>query len=465
MREKALRWLWILPLLLLVWASMGRLQSGSGDVAAQQASYTGWNEVARSPGGQYGWQTLGRWKRLDRDLHPAYDCDTANQCPPNWYRPTTGEDAYWWTPGFDDSSWSTQGYVDWHSAWTVYGWDPIPDIGRYVWKAEPGWNNNLTDLHRRWFYIPLGYRVTQARIRRFSDNHSEWFINGQSVGAWAAKEGTIEPIDPTPFHAGNNLLAVAVYNDNAFEGNNPFGIQYILEVYLTLDCPQNLNVTCGAGGTSVLLSWSSVVNAVSYVVRLNHDPFGDWFNSGGGDQWLSTSNTFATANIDPDVWYDWSVQGVESGESYPFQGCAATGPQFMCPSATDTPTPTPTPTATPTPTSTPVVSQVHLEARYPYLVYQGPAWGLPAQTLEVTVTGGGAPYEALFYIAKPGQSYQAQPLYTASSNPFWYGQAESGDPYFGVSELGTWCAQVVVDFMPSNTVCWQVSRYPVHVTR
>ena len=142
------------------------------------------------------------------------------------------------------------------------------------------------------------------------------------------------------------------------------------------------------------------------------------------------------------------------------------------PTPTHTPTPTATPTRTPTPTSTPTRTPtptwsgaVILLARYPNLIYFSPRLGQPAQVLDVVVTGGSPPYLATFWIAPPGQPYQALPVYTAPSSSFSYGPLESGDWLFGTTEKGTWRAWVDVNGVMSNEVSWEVSWYPVHVVR
>lgn len=105
-----------------------------------------------------------------------------------------------------------------------------------------------------------------------------------------------------------------------------------------------------------------------------------------------------------------------------------------------------------------------LSARYGRLVHYAPALGLPAQTLDVLVTGGTPPYHAAFRITPPGTPPRLLP-YTASTNPFSYGPPESGDPYFGVDATGTWYARAEVDGVVSNQVSWEVHWYPVHVIR
>jgi hypothetical protein len=202
-----------------------------------------WTEVARSPGLENGWQTFGRWRRVSQDQGgDAYPgCIGTSGCEYHPYEPATGPNANWWAVSYDDSAWSTQGYVDWNSAWTIYGWAPIPTIGEHVWKAEPGWPAGTTDLHRRTFEIAQGCIVLDARATLFSDNASRWYINGMFVGQSGATSSRQVPVPTAPFHSGLNLLAVEVSNDHVSPNNNPFGIQYILEVQLLCVSPTPTN--------------------------------------------------------------------------------------------------------------------------------------------------------------------------------------------------------------------------------
>ncbi len=154
-------------------------------------------------------------------------------------RAGSGVDGNWWTSGFNDTAWSTQGYVDWHTDWTTYGWSPVPEIGPYVWKAGPGWPDGRTDLHRRAFNlsIPTGYTLTAARIKFFSDNRSRWYLNGVLVADLSASFSNVAALPTAIIAPGSNLLAVAVSNDNFGHNSNPMGIQYILEVYLSPNTP------------------------------------------------------------------------------------------------------------------------------------------------------------------------------------------------------------------------------------
>jgi hypothetical protein len=107
---------------------------------------------------------------------------------------------------------------------------------------------------------------------------------------------------------------------------------------------------------------------------------------------------------------------------------------------------------------------VQLSAQYPRLVLYAPSIGLPAQTLHTTISGLIPPYAPTFYVTAPDGTLLVLP-YTVSTTAFNFGPSETGDMYFGVSQLGTWKAQVVVSGTLSNVVGWEALWLPVHVTR
>lgn len=277
-----------------------------------------WIEVVRSPGQENGWQTLGRWRRVSQgqggDAYPGCISASDPGCVYHPYEPTTGSNASWWTVGYNDSAWSAQGYVDWNSAWTTYGWTPIPTIGEHVWKAEPGWPAGATDLHRRTFEIAPGCSVLDARLTLFSDNHSRWYINGTLVVQSEASASRLVSIPIAPFHSGSNLLAMQVNNDHVSLTNNPFGIQYILEVQL-------LCVTPTPTPTKTPTSTPTSTPTKTPTPTPTNTP-------------TSTPTTTPTNTPTP------------TPTSTP------TNTPTSTPTTTPTNTPTPTPTNTPTPTST-----------------------------------------------------------------------------------------------------------------
>lgn len=193
-----------------------------------------WGVFALTPGGVSGWQTFGRWATLAYD---GYDGCGGAGCVAVRYEPDSGVYAGWWLFGYDDSGWSTQGYVAWHDAWTAYDWHPIPAIGRFVWKADSYWQHGHTYLHRNTFEIPAEYQVIGAQLSVFSDNASAWYINGQYVYEHTVSDYVVQELAPELFRAGANLIAVSIYNDTQAgcgEDCNPFGVQYLLELHYVI---------------------------------------------------------------------------------------------------------------------------------------------------------------------------------------------------------------------------------------
>jgi len=168
-------------------------------------------------------------------------------------------------------------------------------------------------------------------------------------------------------------------------------------------------------------------------------------------------------------------------------GSAATATSKPNPTATRTPTPTPAKTLTRTPTKTPTTTSTvtpaftatftptltptpppltaGLTVRYGSLVLMASTLHLPAQTLEGTAHGGTLPYTATITVVRPN-GWQTQ--YSLSpGTSFSFGPAESGDPDFGTTQVGTWQAWFIVkdklgQAITSNTVTWDVAFYPVH---
>jgi len=106
-----------------------------------------------------------------------------------------------------------------------------------------------------------------------------------------------------------------------------------------------------------------------------------------------------------------------------------------------------------------------LFARYGSLVLMAPRLGLPAQTLNGSISGGTLPYAVTLYVQSPDNSTTGYNLSPGTS--FSFGTSESGDAYFGVSQVGTWRAWFTVTdnsghSATSNAVTWQVVFYPVH---
>lgn len=404
-----------------------------------QAAY--WTEVIRTPGGAYGWQSLGRWQRT---THDAYGGCGGTSCSFTPYEPTTGANAQWWTTGFNDAAWSTQGYADWHTDWTKYGWSPVPEIGPYVWKAGPGWLDGVTDLHRRTFTLsmPAGYTLTAARVKFFSDNRSRWYLNGVLVADLSASFANTAALPTASLLPGANLLAVAVSNDNFGHNANPMGLQYVLEVYLSPNTP---TPTATATRTPTRTPTSTATNTPTSTPTRT-----------------PTSTSTATATRTQTPTSTSSATATATATRTPTATATSTSTATRTP--TSTPSQTPTRTSTPTATWTPAPVKVILSAQYPRLVQYAPAIGLPAQTLRIAVTGLVTPYLTSLFVTRPDGTVAAWPI-VAMISPYAFGPAESGDTYFGVDQIGMWQAQASVNGTASNVVSWTTVWLPVHVTR
>lgn len=191
-------------------------------VSVPASAESEWIAVASTPRGG----THGKWHRVS---HDAYAKKYSASASP--YIRLGGD---WTTARFDDSTWGG-GHCTWDSDWDLYGWRPLPEIGKNVWRSTASRPNGITELHRYQFSLPNERQrnIVAARIRVFSDNHSSWYINGQHVLTNGANSGGIFSIPPDPFQLGaENLLAVEVSNDNVCHGCNPLGLQYIVEVKL-----------------------------------------------------------------------------------------------------------------------------------------------------------------------------------------------------------------------------------------
>lgn len=157
------------------------------------------------------------------------------------------------------------------SAGTKYGWSPVPEIGRYVWKAGSGWPSGVTDLHRRAFTlsIPAGYTLNGARLKFFSDNRSRWYLNGVLVADLNSSYANTVAVSTASLVSGANLLAVAVSNDNFAPNGNPMGLQYVLnlpdtkyrDTHARRDCDQYRDIN---GDSNTYGNFNIDRNAISH---------------------------------------------------------------------------------------------------------------------------------------------------------------------------------------------------------
>ena len=99
-----------------------------------------------------------------------------------------------------------------------------------------------------------------------------------------------------------------------------------------LPCPSGFGVSCTGSGAQATISWDALAGAAGYVLRVNKDPYGDWF--GTGDIWEEPVNPSQTINIVPDTNYTYDVQGKKPGEVYPYSGLRCPFDVFNCPAPT-----------------------------------------------------------------------------------------------------------------------------------
>jgi len=212
-----------------------------------------WTEIVRSPMKTGFFVGDWRWVRTGHDAY--HGCISAASCAYDPYEPANGPYVEWWSVDYDDSAWSRRGYAAWDKSWGGSSWLPIAQIGPRAWRAAEEERNGKTDLHRRWFTLPIGYEPLAARIWVFSDNDSRWFVNGVLVIPEHEGGATRYRLPADLLHEGANLLAVSVSNDNICWDCNPMGIQYLLEAqFVPTGPPLALDPPCAGGGERTV-SW------------------------------------------------------------------------------------------------------------------------------------------------------------------------------------------------------------------
>ena len=139
------------------------------------------------------------------------------------------------------------------------------------------------------------------------------------------------PFDITELkNTGNDDLSISCWEDVDDWDYNDFALRVDF-VPDDLGCPENLAAECSDTGGEVELSWAPVLGAVDYVVRMDREPYDDWYNENGGDQFFYTGGaTSATRIVESGASYTWSVQPVRFEEEYPHDSCTSDGPEFTC---------------------------------------------------------------------------------------------------------------------------------------
>jgi len=207
-------------------------------------------------------------------------------------------------------------------------WNTVPNATRYSIRI----NDKTANADFRYSYPPCAGKDGDTCDDDVSTNsYSYNFITGHSYDIWV--------------HARNCT------------GSWGAATTFSVSVYSALACPSNFGVTCNTTGTTAVIDWSDLAGANGgYMVRVNREPYSDWANENAGDFGQMTDSSSISFNVVPGTNYKYDVQGVRSGESWPFAGARCPFSVVNCAAPTKTPTPTITPTATPTKTPTPTLT-------------------------------------------------------------------------------------------------------------
>ncbi|MEA3309152.1 MAG: hypothetical protein U9Q70_06540 [Chloroflexota bacterium] len=352
-----------LTVLILLGMALFGLHERPGPAQAAE----GWQEIVRVSA------TAAQWKRVS---YNAYD----RHCGA-WfcsYTPTTGDNAFWWTPDYTPQGTWGHGSSWWDSNWPYWGYHPIPAIGKHAYRAENDNDDYTVDLARQTFTIPAGHRVVAGRMEVFSDNVGQYYLNGVAVpvgGHWGRADLPAHVI--AALHSGTNLLAAAAHNEEQM-----MGLQYRLEVDLVYDPQVALSLANPAGepvtrpvsGTAFSTYWG-------WITSYTHDFWGNVSAHTAAPPDLGTYSyqgvAVDLADNDVVLW-DQSSISEQSGTGYAWEddadndgdidvyvgwlGAISSSETVDLVIATQTPTPTPSPTPTPTPT--PIVGELEIEDTY-----------------------------------------------------------------------------------------------------
>ena len=438
----------------------------------------GWQEVVRV-------STAAEWQRVSYDAY-NWSCGVPF-CP---YTPTSGPNAFWWTPGYTlQGAWGN-GYVWWDNNWPYWGYHPIPAIGKRAYRAQDSNQDSTVDLVRQQFVIPAGYQVTAAKIQVFSDNIGAFWLNGVRIdGAvghlhWGEMELPASVVETLT--AGTNLIAVAVHNREEMQG-----LQYVLLVELAPVVQLNVASPAGAalsrelGGVAydTLLSWLVNLlrvfwrNASTYTAPppepAGRSYLGGYVRLRGDEQLLAAQSSVNHGGyLVADAGYAYCAWDTGT-----FDGGACTV-ILATPTPTNTPTPTPTatPTATPTntPTPTPTPQPGSLSVDYPWLVWFAPQVGQPTQVIRGRNFQPGENVE-LRLTAPPDPDGDpaccaGQTVYLVRANAsgeFVMSATSVGELYFGTQCKGGWQATGTGQStgLHTNHVPWAVAWFPAHRNR
>lgn len=180
-------------------------------------------------------EDTGVWQEVEHDGYPgctyAVDCDlTLYPTDDGWIRLT-----------YDDSSWK-EGYAVKSWWWEQEDWNckdnllpdiPVINISHPTDSGKFPNINRKTGLYRKKFQLsfPENAQIAEAKLDMFSDNKTAVYINEHLVVS-SQETCYSTSVDTQHFHAGENILAIQLSNDEAdsYNKDNPMGLAYKLEI-------------------------------------------------------------------------------------------------------------------------------------------------------------------------------------------------------------------------------------------
>lgn len=410
----------LLSLLLCICAGSGiRTVSAAGGRPENAPAGTTTQVVLVTPHSDLGSVSSGRWRLLEATSSEVYE-------------PSSGAEAGWWLPGYDDTAWSASTEVGWNPAWNTPGWAVIPSLGNYAaGYRSVAWNESSTWLHRNRFNIaiPAGSVISGASIQTFADDLQKVYINGYALPFNNSQPDGFN-IPMSYLQGGINTLAMTDFSIGWTSG-----IQYVLTIQFTQVDPPTVRllidgvpgpVTRTAPGTYTL-SWTSTHAAACSA----SSSMGDW----GGGVPIEGSRGMTGK---PAGTYGYTITCTNPG------GSASSSVTAMVLDPLTGP----------------------ITALYASLVLYAPRLGQPAQTLSGWVSGGTPPYALTIHVQSPSGNLAD---YARSGAVWVLTPADALDANFGTTEEGTWTAWADIrdsagGHFVTDRVSWEVAWYPVHGT-
>jgi len=158
-----------------------------------------------------------------------------------------------------------------------------------------------------------------------------WF---DCPNCWATKKGMVDcdyysdpPCKSIPLPA-KQVSCMAAGNNNPTPTRRPRQNNPTATPVPPLPAPQS-TATCNPSGNQVTITWNMLAGAERYILRVDKFPF-DWANMAGGDLWFEPNGTSFTLAVEPAVRYRYALQGVRSGDTYPYPGYISNWQEFTC---------------------------------------------------------------------------------------------------------------------------------------